>query len=194
MRSSLVPADAARLFAGMSARWWVAGGWAIDLWLGRTTRHHADLDIAILRSEQVIVRAHLEGWDLHLAHQGELTPLKAGDRVEPPLHAIWCRRHADDAWAFELLMNDASGDEWLFRRDHAVRRLIEELGSADHDGIPFLSPEVVLLFKAKKRRNHDEADFSSALPALEVQQRRWLRRAIQKVHPGHEWVERLDEA
>ena len=78
--------------------------------------------------------------------------------------------------------------------DHAVRRPSEELGSADHDGIPFLTPEVVLLFKAKNRRNHDEADFSSALPRLEVQQRRWLREAIQKAHPGHEWIARLDEA
>lgn len=191
MRSSLLPADTARLLAGMPARWWVAGGWAIDLWLGRATRNHDDLDIAILRSEQWVVRAHLEEWDLRLAHEGELTPLKADDQVDPPLHALWCRRYPGDAWAFELLLNDTSGEEWLFRRDHHVRRPIEELGSTDHDGIPFLSPEVVLLFKAKNRRNHDEADFSRALPRLEPAQRRWLSDSIQRVHPGHEWIERI---
>jgi len=26
-------------------RWWIAGGWAIDLFLRRTTRPHADIEI-----------------------------------------------------------------------------------------------------------------------------------------------------
>ena len=29
--------------------WWVAGGWALDLFLGRMTRPHHDVDVAILR-------------------------------------------------------------------------------------------------------------------------------------------------
>ena len=33
------------------------------------------------------------------------------------------------------------------------------------DGIPYVIPEVVLLFKAKARRAKDEADFQHALPA-----------------------------
>ncbi len=41
-------------------------------------------------------------------------------------------------------------------------------------GIPCLAPEAVLLFKAKHRRDKDEADFARALPKLDAAQRRWL--------------------
>lgn len=192
MRSTFLPSDAARLLAGLPARWWVAGGWAIDLWLGRQTRDHEDLDIAILRSEQSIVRAHLVGWDLRLAHDGTLQPLTAA-RVDPHFHAVWCRRRSADPWAFELLMNETVGREWLFRRDPSVRRPLARLGGVDHEGIPFMCPEIVLLFKAKHRREVDEADFATAVPRLHTEQRRWLGEAIQAVHPGHEWVGRLRE-
>ena len=41
------PADVTRRLAGVTVPWYVAGGWAIDLFLGRTTREHADLEIAV---------------------------------------------------------------------------------------------------------------------------------------------------
>jgi len=193
MRSTFLPRDAARLFAGIPARWWVAGGWAIDLWLGRQTRDHIDLDIAILRDEQSIVRARLVAWDLHLAHDGDLTPLATSDRVDPPLHAVWCRPSVSDAWAFELLMNDSSREEWLFRRDHDVRRPLAAIGRVNDEEIPFLSPEIVLLFKAKNRRDVDETDLENTLPTLDGPRRLWLADALHRVHPSHEWIERLED-
>jgi hypothetical protein len=32
--------------------YWIAGGWAVDLHLGRQTRHHKDIEIAIDRVDQ----------------------------------------------------------------------------------------------------------------------------------------------
>ena len=193
MRSAFLPKEAAQLLARMPARWWVAGGWAIDLWLGRQTRDHEDLDIAILRSEQLVVRAHLQGWDLRLAHDSVLTRWPPPNRVDPPFHAVWCRRRTADPWAFELLMNDTAGRDWLFRRDHGVRRPLAGLGHVNHNGIPFMCPEIVLLFKAKNHREHDEADFASTLPTLDLKQRRWLSDAMLRIHPGHEWIEYLND-
>jgi hypothetical protein len=34
----------------------------------------------------------------------------------------------------------------------------------------------------------DEADFAGALPLLGPEARKWLRRALQRVHPGHAWI------
>ena len=55
----------------------IAGGWAIDLFLGRQTRPHHDLDIQILRRDQAALRGLLADWDLHLAGDGRLQPWPA---------------------------------------------------------------------------------------------------------------------
>ena len=43
------PAKAAAI---APAPWFIAGGWAIDLFLGRKTREHADVDFALSRLDQ----------------------------------------------------------------------------------------------------------------------------------------------
>jgi hypothetical protein len=191
MRSTHTPADAFDLFDGLSD-WWIAGGWAIDMWLGRTTREHADLDIAILRRGQRAFWGRLAAWDLHLATSpGVLEPWPAHDDVPVPLHAVWCRPGGTSDWAFELLLNDSDATHWLFRRDHAVRMPLDDIALTSDDGIPYLVPEIVLLYKAKNVREHDVEDFDVTLPSLEARQRAWLRDAIAAAHPGHPWLERL---
>jgi hypothetical protein len=185
------PSDVVSLFSPLTVGWWIAGGWAIDLWLGRQTRRHVDLDVAALRVDQARIWERLDGWDLHLAHEGRLRRLPRNPSVEPPFHAVWCRpAHAGD-WAFELLLNDSDGERWLFRRDHRVVRPLRSIGETSREGTPFLAPEIVLLFKAKNRRGPDEQDFSAALPTLGTERREWLCRALDVVHPDHPWLARL---
>jgi hypothetical protein len=100
MESSFTPRGADRLLRGLHAPWWVADGWALDLWLGRQTREHLDLDIAILRRDQWLVRQRLDGWDLCVAEDGMLSPLANESQLEPPRHAIWCRAEGAVPWAF----------------------------------------------------------------------------------------------
>jgi hypothetical protein len=45
------PREIADRLADLTASWCVAGGWALDLWLGRETRMHQDLEIAIPREQ-----------------------------------------------------------------------------------------------------------------------------------------------
>jgi hypothetical protein len=63
----------AALLVGFDGRWWIAGGWATDLFLGRQTREHADVEISVLRADQSRLREHLVGWDIHIAHDGRGT-------------------------------------------------------------------------------------------------------------------------
>ncbi|MGZ4466604.1 MAG: hypothetical protein ACXVYW_03660 [Oryzihumus sp.] len=60
----------------------------------------------------------------------------------------------------------------------------------DTDGVRWLNPEIVLLFKAKHLRAKDRADFAAALPLLGEDQRAWLVRALAWAHPGHAWLAR----
>lgn len=53
-----------KIMNGFHFPWAIAGGWSIDLYLGKVTRDHSDIEIAILRNHQLLIRQHLAGWDL----------------------------------------------------------------------------------------------------------------------------------
>jgi hypothetical protein len=57
--------------------------------------------------------------------------------------------------------------------------------------IPFVIPEVALLFKAKGLRAKDDTDFQRVLPALDEIRRPRLSAWLVCVHPGHPWLAAL---
>jgi hypothetical protein len=61
----LSPSEVPVVLAAVAAPWWLAGGWALDAFLGRTTRLHEDTDVLILRPDHVEVRRVLSEWDAH---------------------------------------------------------------------------------------------------------------------------------
>jgi hypothetical protein len=185
----LEPRDALEHMRGYERPWWVAGGWALDLFVGGVTREHEDLDVAVLRRDQEAIRAHFADWDLRIAHGGELTPW-TGERIDPPRHALWARRDAGGPWELELFLLEADGQLWQFRRDPAVTVPLEEVGLV-RDEVPFLIPELPLLYKAKEPRSRDEADFASVLPHLDGARRRWLADAVRSQDSSHPWLEEL---
>jgi hypothetical protein len=42
----------AHLMQGFPGPWFVSGGWAIDLFVGRVTREHEDREVGIFRQDQ----------------------------------------------------------------------------------------------------------------------------------------------
>jgi hypothetical protein len=177
------------LLRGMNARWWIAGDWALDLHLGRQTRPHHDIDVLVLRADLLPVRDRLRGWDLHAADPpgaGRLRPWPEDELLPAALHDIWCRETPTFPWALQLKMDDVVGDEWVFCRDHRIRRPWTELaGRASRDDRPVLAPEVQLLYKSRALRPKDVDDFRRVVGSLEGTRRRWLRRALTTVDPDH---------
>ncbi|MFE7750660.1 nucleotidyltransferase domain-containing protein [Streptomyces sp. NPDC057428] len=50
------PEDVASVFAEADFPWWIAGGYAIELAVGRELRAHGDLDVVVLWRDQALVR------------------------------------------------------------------------------------------------------------------------------------------
>jgi histidine triad (HIT) family protein len=140
----LEPADAAALLADLPIRWWIAGGWALDLLEGRQTRPHKDVDVAVLRSEHEALRSHLADWDLQIAHRGVLRPWIDGP-VGPPENAVWARPDVDGLWLLDFKIEDDVDGYWLYRRDPTLRRPVAEIGAVV-DGIPCLAADIVRLY------------------------------------------------
>ena len=103
-------------------RWFIAGGWAVDLFLGRVTRPHKDIEIAIVRADQGALRAYLSGWEFRKVVKGELVPWRDDESLEPPVHEIQASREGRHASRLEILLNEASGDDWMFRRNSVITR------------------------------------------------------------------------
>ena len=187
----LTPQEVAKLLAPLQVPWWIAGGWALDLYLGRQTRDHADIDVAVLRDHQTDVRGLLGGWDPHTASSGVLEPWPGGHWIEIGIHCVWVRRGPDEPWLFEILLEERHGDEWQYRRDPQVTLPLAELGLMTKDGIPYLRPEVALLYKAGSDSDDADADLAVVLPKLGIGPRCWLAGALDVWQPGHRWMERL---
>src|SRR3954467_9622826 len=84
------PHDVAQLFVNVTVPWWIAGGWAIDLFLDRETRPHADLDVGVLRRDVGEVLDSIPDLEAFEAKDGALTRLS---RTTPrrEVNGLWCR-------------------------------------------------------------------------------------------------------
>ncbi|MFI6357262.1 nucleotidyltransferase domain-containing protein [Streptomyces sp. NPDC050743] len=184
----------AAVFARADFPWWIAGGYAIELAVGRELRPHSYLDVLVLRRDQMLVPDLLAGWDLYVADppgQGELRPWRPGEVLQSPLHDIWCRRTPVAPWSIQIMLDEAEGTQWVSRRHSAIRLPIGRLGRTSETGIPYLAPEVQLFYKAKATREKDEADFEAVLPLLDAPARAWLAGAIKVIAASHPWLRRL---
>ena len=181
-----------RLLSSVATPWWIAGGYALDLFLGHETRKHAGTDIAILRQGQTELLEALRKWDIHIAHGGELIPLKPGEAVsKTEHHQLWARETPDGPWRMEVFLEQSDGKRWAYRRNERIGLNVADLGRRDANDIPYLRPEVTLLYKSKDPRPVDETDFLYALPRLDVAEKGWLSGALYLMEPTHRWIARL---
>lgn len=190
----LTPPQVVELLRGYDAPWWIAGGWALDLYLGRQTRAHNDIEISVFRADEQKLRRHLRGWEHFIADKGTLTPIDDGEPLPKEAHELWSRERGRQAWQLETLIEERDGDRWTYRRDPRVGAHAKDIGRYTNDGIPYIRPDIQLLYKSRSPRPVDESDLLSVLPRLDPYQRATLAAWIGATEPTHRWIARLASA
>jgi hypothetical protein len=181
------PAEVARLLARVDVPWYVAGGWALDLFRGSQTRQHADLEIGVPAPEFGPVREALAGYDLRVAGSGRLWPLDSP--AFETMYQTWVSDPATGVFLLDIFREPQLGGTWVCRRDGTIRLPYQQIIRRTGNGIPYLVPEIVLLFKAKHAAQaKNQSDFDAALPLLDGRALGWLEQALLRVHPGHAWI------
>jgi hypothetical protein len=185
------------VFEGIPAPWWIAGGWALDLFVGRTTRAHEDTDVLVLRRDQLAVQKHLSDWHLFKTKQPtppHLAPWPTGDFLEPPINDVWARSDLHDGpWRFQIMLMETEGGRWVYRRLPTIGGRIADMGLVTDAGIPYLAPEIQLLYKSGTGRQRDTDDLLNVLPKLAEDRARWLLECLRRQYPeGHDWVARIE--
>jgi hypothetical protein len=107
------------------------------------------------------------------------------------MYQTWAREPDGGVYRLDILREPHDGDSWICRRDETIMLPYAQIIRRTWEGIPYLVPEIVLLFKAKHVRPKDEADRRGTLARLDQAARDWLRSALLRAHPGHAWIDLL---
>lgn len=182
------PAEVAERLSGAPPCWYIAAGWALDLFVGGLGRVHSDLEIGVPRERFGEILNAFPGFEWDVVGDGCAWPFPEEADTR---HQTWLREPATGLYRLDVFREPYLGDRWICRRDASITLPNEELILRTADGIPYVIPEVVLLFKAKARRAKDEADFLRALPTMDRSRRSRLSGWLSRVHPGHPWLETL---
>ena len=175
---------AVELFDAAPFRWWVSGGHALELHLGRSWRSHEDTDIGIMRRDASAVCGWLEGWDLAIASGGVLSPWDGRELAGSAENNVWVRIDEDSPWSLDITVGSGDEDSWVYRRDPDVVRPWDRAVLHSAEGIPYLAPDLQLLFKSKDTRAKDHEDARRVIPSLGAEQSRFL---VQMLPSGHVW-------
>jgi len=182
----------------------VCGGHAIDLFLGRKTRPHKDLDVSIYWEDRDKIVQYMlnESWDLYEpCGGGYLHKINNVEDQKRLRSNIWCVKpenrhykfteHEKDMFAvefddseqieldyIEILFNTRTEKDFLFERNHETKIGLDN-AIININGIPFLSPELVLLYKSTRLEEHNnQLDFENASKKLNKEQLSWLKNAM----------------
>jgi hypothetical protein len=181
------------LLEGFDQPWWVVGGWAIEAFTG-APREHEDVDVSILVCDVPALRTHVgTAWQLWNIADGALRPLL--DRwpdVQHPESQIWVRRDRLSPWVCDMPLTPDRDGLWTNKRlpDHVSP--VEEVTWVADDGIRYLNPEIVLLYKSRNGpRTKDDRDLARTWPLLGEPARAWLREKVALLQADHPWLERM---
>ena len=186
-----LPQKITALMQNFQSDWYIAGGWAIDLYLGEISRPHEDIEIAIFRRNQIALQNYLKDWLLRKVENSVSTVWRRNEFLELPVHEIHCFRETCEPQSFEVLLNERNEDKWIYRRNQRVVKSLADIYLTTDSGIRFLCPEIVLLYKSKNPRTKDHQDFESVVEHLDVESKKWLANALAICDLKHDWLQKL---
>lgn len=211
---------AAQLVNGIGCDWSFCGGYAIDLFLGRETRPHYDLDISTYWPHRDNIIRHMQetGWTVYEACGGgmvhRIIDLAGQKRLKRNIFCVAegnTNFHLKDCGNemfrceieripqtrldyIEFLFNTRTDRAFIYARNKKVTRAIEK-AVLYNGSIPYLAPELVLLYKSTDiKREGYQQDFELARQKMSPEGKTWLREALEICYPGnHPWKADLED-
>ena len=203
------------LLQGQDFSYAICGGFALDLFLGYESRVHGDIDvlafwddretiITYMQSKGFCVYEMLGGGKVH-----RITDIRTQEKLRKnifcctedcELVCLYDTEEPDVYWFefqhsglsklnyIEFLFNEKTEAEFVYVRDNRVKRELEK-AILRKDGIPYLAPELCLLYKSTDvDREGYQQDFELTVERLNGEQRIWFEKALEMLYPeGHKW-------
>lgn len=207
--------EAKILLQGQDFSYAICGGFALDLFLGYESRVHGDIDIlafwedretiiTYMQSKGFCVYEMLGGGKVH-----RITDIRTQEKLRKNIFCctedcelvrLYDTEEKDVYWLdfqhtglsklnyIEFLFNEKTENEFVYVRDNRIKRKLES-AILQKDGIPYLSPELCLVFKSTDiEREGYQQDFELTVERLNGEQRIWFEKAMEMLYPeGHKW-------
>ena len=210
--------DLTKFLDPMDIKWFVSGGWAIDLHLDRITRERCDLDISVSFSARFECIAFFlqQDWLVEgKLHDGFKRIYKLTDYEDEifyfwsfPKDASFVSVYLDENGNRRILYNRDLQHEldylevffdriedgyFIYRQKNQIRRNLSQ-AILTRNGVRYLAPELVLLLKANRLSEKNIQDFDVVVDSLDHNVLVWLIEALSLTQGNsHPWLERLQD-
>lgn len=185
----LEPRAVAELLAPASVRWWLSGGAALDLWVGRAIRERTNIDVSVVSADlDELIAAVPSGFSAWVPSGGDDEIMPFADAAQDAdLQPVLIRDDDRGAWVLQVNVEDGAPRAWVYRRDPRLT-LPWSRAVLDVDGIPTGAPEVQLVWKALRPRPEDTVDKDAVLPTLSDEAVAFYETALLRIHPHSTWA------
>jgi hypothetical protein len=200
----------------LDTEWFVSGGWALDIHLGRITRERCDLDISVPFSDRLkCIEFFLgKGWRIEGKLGGGFRTLRTAADYHDDIHYFWSFPEGADFVSevvdddgnrriaynrntqreldyIEVFFDRIEDSHFVFRRDPRVQRH-EDRAFLERDGARYLAPELVLLFKSNRLSEKNLLDFDASVDSLDDDALLWFTEALSLVYENsHAWLKQV---
>lgn len=194
--------------------WAICGGFALDMFLGKEIRKHSDIDICVFENDREKILPYMlqNKWDVYeFRGNGKVRSLsrellsEAGRNLmctngvcaiakfypcdeEGLLWYEFFHTGINELDYIEFLFNTATAEYLIFDEAKGIKREIEK-AVLYHERVPYLAPEIVLLYKsACADGEENNVDFEQTYPLMNDEQKEWFLRSLSILYPnGHKW-------
>jgi len=193
------------------------GGFALDIHIGQITRLHGDIDVSAFTEDRnkVITFMRSQEWSAYEGSGNGTVHLieNINDQMLINPNVFFVKNNCDifhieyidnniykcdidkiDKFDFiEFLFDKRNDTEFIYPRNNKISRKLEK-AVLYKNNIPYLSPELVLLYKSTDlKRNENKQDFNIVVPYLSDDSKEWLYYSLITAFPkGHEWILSLE--
>jgi hypothetical protein len=194
------------------SKWFVSGGWAIDLHINQVTRERCDLDISIPRFDRLgCIEFFLSReWQVEGKRNNGFQILRKVSDYDNDILYFWSFPRGVDFISIyidkmgnrrisynrdtqnkldyiEVFFDRIEDGYYIFRKDARIKRR-KELAILNNSGVRYLAPELVLLYKADDLSSKNHQDFNVVTGSLGVESSSWLKEALSLVYGvSHPW-------
>ena len=165
----------------------------------RLPREHGDLEIAVPRldSSQIARGAgrSTRSSSLGVPRQGLVSPLEQAGMRSRQLHQTWVREPETGLWRLDVFREPADGETLDLPTGRArIRMPYDQADRADGRRHPVRPAGDRSALQGQATRTRRTTPTSQPYcRGWSLERRRWLADALQLVHPGHRWLERLTD-
>ena len=168
--------------------WYVAGGWALELWHEKQTREHEYLEFVALRNDVDYFRTILYDLNLFTVKDGSIKYLPPSAHLPSDVWQLWGGDMRQGYWRVDVMIEQGTPDLWVYKHDPAISMVRSDAIRISRAGIPYLAPTNVILFKSRHCREKDRIDFKRCLQKFSAEEKEQLIGWLDQLNPGHEWI------